>query len=100
VQGEPNIFNQPCGNLRACLGVDRVPFKVFTFQKKEVVVVVDVLISVVPISELHIDYDQFENEATPYITPTATSESSFFLVSVAFILDFVTFSLSRHMRKY
>ena len=49
--------------------------------QKEVVVVVDVLISVVPISELHIDYDRFENEATPYITPTATSESSFFLVS-------------------
>ena len=30
------------------------------------------------VSRLHIDLDQLENEATPYFTPVATSESSFF----------------------
>ena len=31
-----------------------------------------------PVSRLHIDLDQLENEATPYFTLVATTESSFF----------------------
>ena len=55
-----------------------VPIQGVHFRKKAVVIKVS-LILIMPVSRLHTDLDQLENEATPYCMPVATAESSFFL---------------------
>ena len=49
--------------------------------RKEAAVVGGPLNLILPMLGLHIDLDQRKNEATPYFTPVAISESSFFSFS-------------------
>jgi hypothetical protein len=46
-------------------------------RKKAIIVFKGPLVLIMSILSLHIDLDQLENEATPYFTAVATSESYF-----------------------